>query len=327
VPREVLIREIERLSRELEIGGPPAQTAALAARLHRRLLEPVAEKLAGVRRLIIVPDRVTRKVAWAALRRDPQALPLVSRFVLRVSPSASTILADRPSLPDAPVSSESRLVAVGDPARPGGVGGMPRLPAARREVREIGERFRRPRLLLGEDATRAEFLETLDRADVLHVASHFTAGRDAWSTRIELTPEGDDGGGLLARDVARLRLPRLRLAVLSGCATGREGETSFEGTFSVAGAFLAAGADEVIASLWPVGDESTRRLMNELYHRLLSGLPADEALREAQIALASEADGPDAPGRPGGDWAAFQLISLTLPRTQTPPSELQGRKP
>jgi len=324
VARETLQAEIDGLVQTLDDDGVSGRAMARGAALYRRLLAPAERDLAGARRLIIVPDRTTRAVPWAALRARPDAPPMIERFALRVSPSASTSLRSAMTAPLAPISPSSSLVAVGDPTLPKSSDWIAPLPSARREVETLGAMFRHPALLVGDRATRPRLLAAIGRADVLHVASHFTAGRDAWSTRIELAPDGTDGHSLAAREVATLHLPHLRLAVLNGCATGREGQVSLGGTFSMAGAFLVAGADEVVASLWPVDDEPAERLITKLYQGLLAGLPTDEALRRAQLDLASiPNDSPSA----NGDWAAFTLVSLTLPRKEAAPQQPTRRNP
>ncbi|HEX6200597.1 MAG TPA: CHAT domain-containing protein, partial [Thermoanaerobaculia bacterium] len=66
-------------------------------------------------------------------------------------------------------------------------------------------------------------------------------------------------------------------------------------------AFLYAGAERALVSLWPVQDRSTRDLMRLFYAGLVDrGLPPGRALQEAQRALHRA-------GRPPHRWAGFVL--------------------
>jgi CHAT domain-containing protein len=50
-------------------------------------------------------------------------------------------------------------------------------------------------------------------------------------------------------------------------------------------AFIYAGANSVVVSLWNVNDGATAELMKTFYQNLNRGLPKDEALREAKLTL------------------------------------------
>jgi CHAT domain-containing protein len=50
-------------------------------------------------------------------------------------------------------------------------------------------------------------------------------------------------------------------------------------------AFLVAGAETVVMSLWKVNDETTRALMEAYYHHLLEGQGRATAMREAMREL------------------------------------------
>jgi CHAT domain-containing protein len=52
-------------------------------------------------------------------------------------------------------------------------------------------------------------------------------------------------------------------------------------------AFIYAGAQDVLCTLWPVSDESTKTLMVAFYDNLSKGMAVEEALQRAQQALAS----------------------------------------
>ena len=68
-------------------------------------------------------------------------------------------------------------------------------------------------------------------------------------------------------------------------------------------AFMQAGAASLVASLWPVPDESTRQLRIHFYHDLVAGKSKAAALRSAQLTLQSN----PAYSHPL-HWAGFVLI-------------------
>ena len=96
---------------------------------------------------------------------------------------------------------------------------------------------------------------------------------------------------------------------LSACETAKGTAESGEGVQGLVSAFQLAGARSVVASLWKVDDEGTRRLMEGLYDRMLRKenprAPAD-ALREAAISLrdAKDSSGKARFANPRY-WAAF----------------------
>jgi CHAT domain-containing protein len=71
------------------------------------------------------------------------------------------------------------------------------------------------------------------------------------------------------------------------------------------------GAKAVIATLWPVADDSTKLLMQQFYrvHEMERGISKTEALRRAQLALL-EGIGGSNPSRFAQPyfWAPFVLI-------------------
>ena len=110
------------------------------------------------------------------------------------------------------------------------------------------------------------------------------AGVNTWLENGELMEEAEDGL-LTAEDVTGLDLLDTELVVLSACETGLGEVRVGEGVFGLRRAFVLAGAKTLVMSLWKVPDEQTRELMEDFYHRILSGQPRADALREAQLAL------------------------------------------
>jgi tetratricopeptide (TPR) repeat protein len=133
--------------------------------------------------------------------------------------------------------------------------------------------------------TRQELVEQLPQHSGLHFSGHAFAG---WN-------EPAQGGLVLASDqiltvkeLTTLQL-RMRLVVLSACETGVPGLQLQDEVIGLPTALAEAGVAGVVASLWPVADKSTARLMAH-FHRLWrkDKLVPPEALRRAQMALRDE---------------------------------------
>src|SRR5205085_8347006 len=91
-------------------------------------------------------------------------------------------------------------------------------------------------------------------------------------------------------DVFDLNLRDCELATLSGCDTGLSMSAGGDEQLGLGRAFLAAGAETLVMSLWPVEDRATGELMELFYRALLRGESKVEALRTAQCAFLARAD-------------------------------------
>ncbi|GGO03606.1 hypothetical protein GCM10010116_07140 [Microbispora rosea subsp. aerata] len=131
------------------------------------------------------------------------------------------------------------------------------------------------------EATRAEVLRALERADVLHVAAHgIFSPRGPMLSQITL-----DDAPLMAYDLLTARrIPRL--VVLSACDAGMAHAPVDGAVLGLAGAFLDSAARNgdtacVVAGVVPVRDDEALALMT-LFHTLLAeGRSPAEALAQA----------------------------------------------
>lgn len=99
---------------------------------------------------------------------------------------------------------------------------------------------------------------------------------------------GDDDGALTALETSSLNLEGVELAVLSACNTAGGTVRAGEGVLGLVRGFKQAGVHTVVASLWPVSDRATKKLMDEFYPLVLSRDLAQTpaaALRSSSIAL------------------------------------------
>lgn len=120
----------------------------------------------------------------------------------------------------------------------------------------------------------------------LHIGSHFrfTPGNELGSSLLIGT--GEEIGMNRFRTDPGLRFPGVDLLVLSACETARG--SGAEGAEIESLGLLAQqnGAGAVLATLWPIADDASAKLMSDFYSGLVnSGLDKARALQRAQIAM------------------------------------------
>ena len=116
--------------------------------------------------------------------------------------------------------------------------------------------------------------------------------------------DSKEDGALQMSEVMRLKL-NADLVTLSACRTGLGKLLNGEGIIGLTRAFLYAGADSVVVSLWNVNDMATATLMKSFYKNLKQGMSKDEALRRAKLELIN---GQKQAWRHPYYWASFVLV-------------------
>ncbi len=165
------------------------------------------------------------------------------------------------------------------------------------------------------DSAGSGWKRDLCGSDVIHLASHVLVD--------DIHPWRSGLPYLRAQEIARMRLPA-RLAVLAGCESAGGRVVSGEGVLGLSAAFTVASVPSVIATLWPVSDRATARLMKAFYSGLSSGMPVADALRHAQVEIRR---------RPGTRdpfyWSGFILVGEggTAVRLQERSLARLGRRP
>ena len=263
------------LLRDLIAGRRP-EWIEPARGLRRLLVDPLtsAGYLTGIRALLIVPDSALNYVPFAALPVKTQRF-LGDEYTIAYVPAAAALAKDsRPS--------GRKLLAM--------VPADAHLPNALAEVRGIGQIFGPDsRLIVGKEATKTLFKQIAGNYDYLHLATHGSLNRNAPSlSALQLEGDTENDGQLQLFEIAEMKL-HARLTTLSACETalgkGYFTDTPAGGEFvGLTRAFLGAGSQNVLASLWAVNDQSTRDLMVRFYRHLLATNGA-EALSEAQQEL------------------------------------------
>jgi tetratricopeptide (TPR) repeat protein len=277
-------------------AGRAAALAASARAFAGELLAPFADLLSEHGRLIVSPDGELDLVPFALLAggRGVVAGPAEVACV----PSATVFARLRERALDA--ADAAGILAV---AADSGTAAA-RLRGAAAETRWLAGRFAGVETTVpGSGPGRPPAPGGLGRYDVLHFAAH-TAVDDQhpWRSGVLLAPDAPGERHLRAARIAETPLAA-RLVVLSGCTSAGGRVLSGEGVQGLTAAFLCAGVPAVVASLWPVDDRATARLMREFYLRLERGERVGAALYGAQRALRDRAATADP-----FYWAAFVLV-------------------
>jgi CHAT domain-containing protein/Tfp pilus assembly protein PilF len=178
------------------------------------------------------------------------------------------------------------------------------LPESRHEVESIAADLPKPdTVLLGAAATETQFKHLpLSQYNVLHLALHGYADME-YSDRSALVfaPEehGRDDGLLQIREIRSLPL-KVNLVTLSACDTG-VGPVGEEGVANIVNAFVEAGAQTVVSTLWELEDHATAHLMTVFYAHLGRAEGKGDSLREAQLQMLASGD-------PPYFWAGFEVV-------------------
>jgi CHAT domain-containing protein len=95
-----------------------------------------------------------------------------------------------------------------------------------------------------------------------------------------------DDGWVTAEEIAlHVDLRGTELVVLSACETGLGDVRNGEGVSGLRRAFLHAGAQTLVTSLYKVPDRETQELMQEMYTRLATGATKLAAFHGAQLEM------------------------------------------
>jgi len=298
---------------------------------------PIAEALAGIQTVYLSPDGVYNQLNVGTLFDVGAGKYLHDTLDVRILGSLGDLL-----LPISPAQATSSAVLVGNPLYTLGLPStaqptVAELPQTQIEVQAIADLLAantwRVHLFTSENATVAA-LRQATAPSVLHIATHgyykpdthaHADFQDLVLIKLQRRKAGnhpmmraglllagaenglqhlaaEDSGILTAYEAMQMDMGGT-LVVLSACETGLGDVVPGEGVMGLQRAFLAAGAQGVISSLWPVSDAATRRLMVACYTHWLAGAPLHSAFRLAQHELRKDFPAPTY-------WGAFQWMGI-----------------
>lgn len=115
--------------------------------------------------------------------------------------------------------------------------------------------------------------------------------------------QSNDNGILTAYEAMNLNLEGTDLIVLSACETGLGDVKAGEGVYGLQRAFLVAGANAMVMSLWKVDDEATQMLMTNFYTNWTKLGNKQKAFKQAQLQLMTKYKDPYY-------WGAFTMMGM-----------------
>lgn len=287
---------------------------ASGLRLGNALLpSAVLNYLKGCKRLVLAPDGPLWGLSFASLQvpglpatpvkgakrtvLTPAPVYVGARWPLQYAQSLGVYTDDQ-----RPKSKNVEALVVGDPAFSGeaadknaergamwGAGKPPvRLPATKEEADAVaGVYGAKP--LTGAEATEAAVRSRIERARIVHFATHGYFNPNAPEASGILLAPGPEGSGrendgaLQGYEILHGLHLDADLVVLSACETARGRYLQGEGVIGLTRALQIAGARTICASQWRVADATTASLMTSFHRRIAKGTPIDEALQAAMV--------------------------------------------
>ncbi|MFM7528002.1 MAG: CHAT domain-containing protein [Nodosilinea sp.] len=322
---------VKTLARGLATADTPLfQLKEEARALDALVMAPVRAALGGTTTVFLSPDGALSLIPFEALV-DESDNYLVETYQFRYLTAGRDLL----RLGNG-VANPNPALLVGNPTygRPGELVAQadtraidlknrifPALPGTQVEVEQIADKLPGAQLYTATNATEV-VVKQQAQPSILHIATHgfFTASGEIdplLQSGLILAgaaaggQSGPDQDGLLtALEVTGLNLRGTQLVVLSACETGLGELAAGEGVYGLRRAFVLAGAQSQVISLWKVDDTATQAWMVDYYTRLLSGTPRDLALRQTQQAFLNRDQYRHpyywAPFIGSGDWRPLQ---------------------
>lgn len=297
VPIQDLAEIVERFRSQVA-GGSAQELREEGRAVAAQLLGDLATRLPEARHLLIVPDGPLWRLPFAALVDPATGKFLVEERTLALLPASSS---GRRSGESA-FEGRTRALTVANPAfDPEEFPTLEPLPYAAGDARAVARLFPRGKTLVARSATKAALLAEIQNAELFHFSGHaLDDAEDPWGSRLVLGPATTRAeGAWTAREILAQPLSGLRLAVLASCRSGLGDRQDSAGSASLARAFLAAGADQVVASLANVEDREAARLLQDFYLALGRGQSPPQALKDAQVRALARGE---------RTWAQFELF-------------------
>lgn len=311
----------------MAVSNPNKDPYEILVKLSKKLL-PESSILNNSNELFIIPQGKLNTVPFSALvlNTEKQTLkPLIYTHSITQIPSFTSF--SKRTQKDAK-QHNANFVMFGDPLikfTPQGqqndthltegkpwLHSLPSLPWTRFESEKLTEIYsdKRTFLFLKERATRENLMkEQVRNSKILHIATHnYFDQNNPQNVGFTLSVK-DEKGNIDPGFVAYSELFSYQfgndLVMMNGCASAMGRTLNGEGLQGMARGFLVNGAENVIATLWPILDKASSEFAINFYQNLQHSRNYSKALQTAQKSFASNPR-----FRHPFYWAGYTLYSL-----------------
>ncbi|MBL0307268.1 MAG: CHAT domain-containing protein [Chitinophagaceae bacterium] len=288
---------------------------------------PFEPELKGKKKIFVSPDGVYSQLSLYTLKQ-PGGDFLINKYDIVLLGNPKDVLArNNPADP-----SIKKATLIGFPEYSSA--SIPQLPATKTEVDGINKVLRSSGYQVAEfiqkDATEVN-LKSTRKISILHIATHGYFLKDvekaSWPIGVHAdnakenvllrsglmlsgaaeadkesaSLENKSNGVITSYEAMNLDLQGTHLVVLSACETGLGEVRAGEGVYGLQRAFLVAGAEALVMSLWKVDDAATQQLMNNFYTNWTKTGDKQKAFKQAQLQLMTKYKEPFY-------WGAFVMM-------------------
>lgn len=252
--------------------------SSLSHQLYGQLLEPHLAK-GHYKKLYIIPDGLLNYLPFESFITQTNPTKYLVENVSASYANSATLLLQLKS-----EKKNLKLLSIAPSFENSTIQQLQPLPNNVLEARKTLDYFK-GELLLGEQATLANFQRKKNDYDLFHFATHAILDDEFPEySYLAFTPTTDDEDLLFISDLYNLRLDAA-LVSLSACETGIGDLRRGEGFISLSRAFFYSGAKSIVNTLWKITDYSSSEIMADFYGNLSKGMYKDEALRQAQLSF------------------------------------------
>lgn len=290
----------------------------------------IEAELKGKKQIYVSPDGVYNQINLNTLKK-PDGDFVINRFDLTILGNSKDLVSLK-SKKAVARKKEATLVGFPDYGGPE----LSALPGTKVEIDGVSKILKgsgyQVKQFMAKDATEAN-LKSVKGPSLMHIATHGYFLQDVESTGYAFgvsienannnpllrsglmlagasatisgkrmpNLESNDNGILTAYEAMNLNLEGTDLVILSACETGLGDIKAGEGVYGLQRAFLVAGADALIMSLWKVDDAATQQLMTAFYSNWVKLGNKQKAFKQAQLQLLARHKDPFL-------WGAFVMM-------------------